>query len=74
MNFKDKRDRRRVLAHVYGGITHISLGSIEAECDDLMTVDPAQAARFFGNLPERGQGAWMPDGLWEGAYGAPLAS
>jgi hypothetical protein len=74
MNFKDKRDRRRVLAHVYGGITHISLGSIEAECNDLMTVDPAQAARFFGNLPERGQGAWMPDGLWEGAYGAPLAS
>ncbi len=75
LNFKDKRDRRRILAHVYQGIDHITLSSIEAECDELMTVDPAQAARFFGNLPERGAGSWMPDGLWARQWaGHALAS
>ena len=74
LSFKVARDRRRILAHVYAGADHINLDSIEAECNELMKTDPAQAARFFGNLPERGQGAWLPDGLWERAYGPPVAS
>lgn len=74
LSFKVARDRRRILAYVYAGAEHVTLASIEAECDELMGVDPAQAARFFGNLPERGRGAWMPEGLWEAAYAAPVAS
>lgn len=74
LNFKVARDRRRILAHVYAGADHINLASIEAECNELMASDPAQAARFFGNLPERGQGAWLAEGMWERAYVAALAS
>lgn len=70
LSFKVARDRRKILAYVYAGAAHINLGSIEAECDELMGSDPTQAERFFGNRLVRGQGAWLPAGLWEGAYGA----
>ena len=74
LNIRVARDRRRILGYVYRGAEHIILASIEAEYDELAKVDPAQAARFFGNLPERGKGAWLPDGLWEKAYGPPVAA
>lgn len=69
LSFKNARDRAKILAYVYGGAAHINLASIEAECVDLMQTDPAQAERFFGNRLVRGQGSWLPAGLWEGAYG-----
>lgn len=69
LSFRNARDRRRILAHVYAGAEHINLDSIEAECAELMGTDPAQAERFFGNRLVRGQGAWMPLGLWEAKRG-----
>jgi hypothetical protein len=33
-----------------------------------MEKDPAQAERFFGNRVVQGNGAWLPDNLWEGAW------
>lgn len=75
LSFKDARDRRKILAFVYSGATHINLASIEAECAELMTTDPSQAERFFGNRLVRGQGAWLAPGLWEDAWaGHALAS
>ena len=68
LSYKNKRERRTIHAYVYAGATHIDLDSIEAEAAELMETDPAEAARFFGNKLVRGQGSWLPDGLWEGAY------
>jgi hypothetical protein len=68
LSFKVARDRRKILAYVYAGASHVNLDSIDAECVKLLAKDPAQAMRFFGNMPEQGQGTWMPHELWEAAY------
>lgn len=65
LSFRDKRERRKILEYVYAGSDHVNLDSIEAECVDLLHVDPAQAERFFGNRVVAGQGAWLPDRLWD---------
>jgi len=44
------------------------LAAIEAEAAELMETDPAQAERFYGNRIVHGLGAWLRDGLWDGAY------
>jgi hypothetical protein len=67
LSFGDKRERRKILAYVYEGSTHVNLDSIEAEAAELMATDPTQAERFFGNRLVQGHGAWLPDGLWESA-------
>lgn len=74
LSFRNARERRKILAHVYAGADHIIIPSIDAEARELMDVDPAQAERFFGNMPARGKGAWLPIGLWESAYGPAMAS
>ena len=73
LSFRNARERRRILAYVYAGASHINLDSIEAECLDLMSEDPAQAERFFGNRLVQGAGAWMDPTVWENAYAAALA-
>jgi hypothetical protein len=67
LSFGDKRERRKILAHVYAGSEHVNLDSIDAEAVELMATDPAQAERFFGNRLVQGHGAWLPDGLWDDA-------
>jgi hypothetical protein len=42
--------------HVYEGCDWIDLDAIEGEAAELMTLDPAQAQRFFGNEPVAGAG------------------
>ncbi|RCL91808.1 MAG: terminase, partial [Microbacterium sp.] len=71
LSYRNKRERRRIHAHVYRGAAHIDLDSIEAIAAELLERDPGQAERFFGNKLVRGQGAWLPDGLWEAAYAQP---
>ena len=68
LSYKNKKERRRIHAFVYAGATHVDLNGIEAEAYELMELDPAEAARFYGNKLERGLGAWLPEGLWEDAY------
>ena len=68
LSFKDKRERRRILEHVYAGSEHVNLDSIEAEVLELMATDPAQAERFFGNRVVARAGAWLPADLWESAH------
>lgn len=73
-SFKNKAERRKILAYVYEGSEHVNLDSIEAEAVELMETDPAQAERFFGNRLVRGQGTWLAEGVWEGAWdGAVVA-
>ena len=72
--FSDRRQRRKLLEFVYAGSTHINLDSIMAECDKIMLRNPAEAERFFGNRVVQGAGAWLEDGLWEGAHPDALAS
>lgn len=69
LSFRNAQERRRILRYVYDGALHINLDSIEAEALELLETDPAQAERFFGNRRVRGQGSWLPPGLWESAYG-----
>lgn len=73
LSYKNKRERRKIHEYVYAGATHIDLDGIEAEAFEMLELDPASAERFYGNRLVRGQGAWLPDGLWEGAYAKPAA-
>ncbi len=68
LSFRVARERRQILRYVYRGADHVNLDSIEAEALDLLATDPEQAERFFGNRLVRGQGSWLPEGLWAGAY------
>ncbi|GAA4762531.1 terminase [Microbacterium gilvum] len=71
LSYKNKRERRQIHAYVYAGATHVDLASVEAEAAELMETDPAEAARFYGNKLVRGQGTWLPEGMWEAAYARP---
>lgn len=69
LSFRDKRERRKIMRHVYasslrdrGG--HIDLDSIEAEAVELMELDPGQAERFFGNRSVAGTGHWCDAAKW----------
>lgn len=70
LSFTDRRERRRILRHVYhetlrekGG--HVELDDIEAEATELLTRDPAQAMRFFGNMLVKGGGRAFDVSLWD---------
>lgn len=73
-SFRNARERRKILEHVYAGAEHILVDSIENDALELMETDPGQAERFYGNRRVRGRGAWIPAGLWESAYAGALAS
>lgn len=74
LSWGNKRDRRRILRHVYDGSPWVNLDSIEAEAVELNETDPAQAERFFGNRLVARAGTWLPDGLWDGCYAEALAA
>jgi hypothetical protein len=59
LSFGDKRERRRILRHVYAGVPWVDLDAIEAEAVEIMERDAAQAERFFGNRLVATADAWM---------------
>lgn len=63
-SFWVKRERRKILAHVYQGIGHITLESVEAEALEIGEKDPGQAVRFYGNKAEAGHGVWCASERW----------
>lgn len=65
LSYRDKRQRRQIHKHVYAGSTHVDLDGIDAEAEELIETDPAQAERFFGNRIVAGLGSWMDLALWE---------
>ena len=74
LSYGNKRDRARIHRFVYEGSPWVNLDSIEGEASELMETDRAQAERFFGNRLVSGSGAWLKDGLWDAAYGAPVVA
>lgn len=69
-----KAERRQILETVYRGSPWVSLDSIEGQAMELNARDPEQAERFFGNRITYSSGAWLPDGLWEGAHAASVVT
>jgi hypothetical protein len=70
LSYTDRRERRRIHRYVYGSSLrdrggHIDLDAIEAEAFELLSTDPTEAERFFGNRAKSGMGSWLPDGLWD---------
>jgi hypothetical protein len=63
LSYGDKRERHKIHRIVYEPDTlrenggHVTLDSIEAEAASMAEHDPAQAARFFGNILTAGSGA-----------------
>lgn len=70
LSYGNKAERRRIHKHVYGQSWWVDLDGIEAEAFEIMESDPSNAERFFGNRVVAGSSSWLPNGLWEGAYGA----
>lgn len=78
LSYTNKRDRERIHRIVYGdsavkldrhGVRvsgWVNLDRIEAEAAKLVRTDPAQAARFFGNIPSAGSGVWLQPGEYAG--------
>ena len=54
---RNKRERRKVLKHVYGDSWWVNLDRIDAEIEALLEHDPAQAERFFLNRKMASEGA-----------------
>lgn len=63
-SFWVKRERRKILAHVYQGIGHVVPEAVEAEALEIGEKDPGQAVRFYGNKAESGHGVWMQPDRW----------
>lgn len=71
LSFGNRRDRQKILRIVYprdvlrqhGG--HVDLVAIESEAVDLYAKDPAEAARFFGNVLVAGSGRAVDPVQWE---------
>lgn len=74
LSYRNKRERKRIHAHVYDGSPWVNLDDIEAEAVELLETDPAQAERFFGNRLVSGSGSWLKDGLWDAAYAGNLVA
>ncbi|MFJ3793889.1 hypothetical protein [Kitasatospora sp. NPDC090091] len=65
LKYELKADRRRIHRYVYAGAGHVDLDAIEAEAAELISVDPAQAERFFGNRITAGTGVWLARDRWD---------
>jgi len=69
-SFWKKDERRKILEHVYQGIDHIVIPSIEAEALEIGEKDPGQAERFYGARALSGHGVWCVPERWK-ARGKP---
>lgn len=65
LDWKIKTERIKILEYVYRGSDHIDVEGINAEAEELMETDPAQAERFFGNRMVYGAGAWCESQPWD---------
>ena len=57
LSYRNKGERRKIHRTVYAGSPWVNLDAIEAEAQELLEKDPAQAERFFGNRVVTGSGA-----------------
>ncbi|WP_239934171.1 hypothetical protein [Streptomyces sp. CBG31] len=64
LKYTVKADRRKIHRYVYSGSTHVDLDAIEAEALELLTVDPGQAERFYGNRIVAGADSFIEPHGW----------
>jgi hypothetical protein len=64
---RNKRERRKVLQHVYGDSWWVDLDRIDQEIEALLEHDPAQAERFFLNRKLASEGAAFDIEAWKNA-------
>lgn len=78
LRFSVKRDRMKILEHVYGDSVlreqpdgtvtgWVDLEVIEADIQTKIKRDPGQLERFYGNRLVQGAGRWLLDAVWESA-------
>jgi hypothetical protein len=65
LKYSVRTERRRIHAINYRHSPHADLHGINAEAEELMAEDPAQAERFYGNRIVYGSGAWMDGEKWD---------
>lgn len=65
LDFKLKKDRRKIFEFNYRAAPWVSVDAIEAEAAEMLETSPADAERFFGNRIVSGSGAWMDMSKWE---------
>lgn len=65
----NKQERRRALRIAYGDSMGrgrwVDLDRIDAEAVEIAEKDPGQAIRFYWNIPDAGQGAWLDGEKWD---------
>lgn len=71
----NKAERRRALRIAYGDSMTAKPGSpvkpwvnidrIDAEAVEIAETDPGQAIRYYWNIPDAGQGAWLDGEKWD---------
>lgn len=69
LKFELKRDRLKILKYVYEGSPWVDLASVNAEAEELMETDPAQAKRFYGNILVQGSGAYLLEEIVDSSQG-----
>lgn len=65
LDYSKARERHAIHVYVYHSSPWVDPKSIDAEANELMETDPAQAERFFGNRLVQGKGAFLTTDLWE---------
>jgi hypothetical protein len=65
LKYSVKADRRKIHTFNYQGSPHADLHGINAEAEELMDTDPAQAERFYGNRIVYGADAWLSGDSWD---------
>ena len=71
LNFKLKKDRRKIFAFNYRAAPWVSIDAIEGEAAEMLDTSPADAERFFGNRIVSGSGSWMEMPKWEAKRADP---
>jgi hypothetical protein len=65
LKYTVRTERRRIHSFNYKGSPHADLHGINAEAEDLLDEDPAQAERFYGNRIVYGAGSWLDGDAWD---------
>lgn len=71
LDFKLKKDRRKIFEFNYRAAPWVSIDAIEGEAAEMMDTAPTDAERFFGNRIVAGLGSWMEMPQWE-AKASPI--
>lgn len=65
LDYKKKRDRHKIHVFVYADSPWVDPKTIDAEADELVETDPAQAERFYGNRVVQTLGSWCDRSAWD---------